>query len=116
MNNDFVSYVNISASVSSTWHYTTGIFATLCLLCGSISNGLVIFVFVRYNTLHLHFIKLCKYLCNNRNSNLRQPRNFLLINLAVTDLGLILTNNILHTIASFNKQWLFGTKGSFVKI
>jgi hypothetical protein len=47
----------------------------------------------------------------NRNPSLRQARNFLLINLAITDLGLLVTNNSLHAVASFNKQWPFGQKG-----
>ncbi|CAF1266919.1 unnamed protein product [Adineta ricciae] len=92
LNNDLFSYLNMSASVSATWHNATGIFASLCLICGAISNALVIYVFLR-------------------SSSLRQPRNFLLINLAVADLGLLLTNNILHAIASFNKQWPFGKIG-----
>ncbi|UJR36479.1 hypothetical protein I4U23_029202 [Adineta vaga] len=92
MNSNSPSHINMSASVSAVWYYTTGIYSTLCLLCGSMFNGLVIFVFLR-------------------SSRLRQPRNFLLINLAVTDIGLLVTNNTLHAIASFNKHWSFGQIG-----
>ena len=49
-----------------------------------------------------------------RNKKLRRPRNFFLINLAIVDLGLLLTNNSMHTIASFNKQWPFGQTGEVV--
>ncbi|CAF0780385.1 unnamed protein product [Adineta ricciae] len=65
--------LNTNASVSDIWYYGTGLFSLLCLLCGSLSNGLVLYVFIR-------------------NSSLRQPRNLFLINLAVTDLGLLLTS------------------------
>ena len=58
-------------------------------------------------------MKLSACFCANRNSSLRQPRNLFLINLAVTDFGLLLTNNVLHTVASFNKQWPFGKKGNY---
>lgn len=48
------------------------------------------------------------------NEQLRRPRNFFLINLALADLGLLLTNNSMHTIASFKKQWIFGKIGKLV--
>jgi hypothetical protein len=34
-----------------------------------------------------------------------------LINLAITDVGLLLTNNSMHAISSFKKQWIFGQAG-----
>ncbi|UJR36472.1 hypothetical protein I4U23_029196 [Adineta vaga] len=92
MNLDLIVSTNMSTSVSVIWHYGIGVVSLLCLLCGSLTNCLVIFVFVR-------------------NSRLRQPSNFLLINLAVTDLGLLVTNNTLHVIASFNEYWPFGQIG-----
>jgi len=36
------------------------------------------------------------------------------MNLAVADLGLLLTNNTFHVIASFNKQWPFGQTGKLI--
>lgn len=47
-----------------------------------------------------------------RNDALRRPRNYFLINLAVTDIGLLLTNNSMHVIASFRKGWVFGQRGN----
>ncbi len=61
--------------------------------------------------------KTLNFSCNKilyRNKSLRRPRNFFLINLAVTDLGLLLTNNTMHIIASFNKQWPFGQIGKLI--
>ncbi|CAF1267038.1 unnamed protein product [Adineta ricciae] len=72
-NDNPLAPLNMNASVSDIWYYGTGLFSLLCLLCGSLSNGLVLYVFIR-------------------NSSLRQPRNLFLINLAVTDLGLLLTS------------------------
>ncbi|CAF1110378.1 unnamed protein product [Adineta steineri] len=92
MNINSPFYIHTNASVSAVWHYATGVYSLLCLLCGTLSNGLVILVFIR-------------------NTVLQQPKNFLLINLALTDLGLILTNTSLHSIASFNKNWPFGQQG-----
>ena len=46
-----------------------------------------------------------------RNNALRKPRNYFLINLAITDLGLLLTNNSLHVISSFKQRWIFGQAG-----
>ena len=46
-----------------------------------------------------------------RHDALQRPRNYFLINLAVTDLGLLLTNNTMHIISSFRKQWIFGQWG-----
>ena len=40
-------YANESAAVPAIWHYGSGTFALLCLIIGMISNGLVIFVFVK---------------------------------------------------------------------
>jgi hypothetical protein len=33
------------------------------------------------------------------------------MNLAITDLGLLLTNNSMHVISSFKKKWIFGQAG-----
>ena len=49
----------------------------------------------------------------SRNVNVRRPRNYLLINLAVTDLGLLITNNTFHIIASYNQRWPFGNLGRY---
>lgn len=46
-----------------------------------------------------------------RNDVLQKPRNYFLINLAITDLGLLLTNNSMHVISSFKRQWIFGQAG-----
>lgn len=37
-----------------------------------------------------------------------------MFNLALTDLGLLLTNNVPHVIASFKKQWIFGQAGKVI--
>ena len=47
MNIDRSPFANQTASVPPLWHYATGTFSLLCLLCGLCSNGLVIFVFLR---------------------------------------------------------------------
>lgn len=46
-----------------------------------------------------------------RNDVLQKPRNYFLINLAITDLGLLLTNSSLHAISSFKRRWIFGQAG-----
>lgn len=46
-----------------------------------------------------------------RNDALQRPRNYFLINLAVTDIGLLLTNNSMHVVSSFRKHWVFGQRG-----
>ncbi|CAF2766029.1 unnamed protein product [Rotaria sp. Silwood2] len=79
-------YANDTEYIPSVWHYGAGIFSLLCLIFGIISNGLVIFVFIK-------------------------PRNYFLINLAITDFGLLLTNNSMHVISSFKKRWIFGQIG-----
>ena len=55
--------------------------------------------------IHLNYIEIQIY---------EDQRNFLLINLAITDLGLLLSNNTPHIIASFNKQWPFGQRGKLI--
>jgi hypothetical protein len=40
-------YANETAAVSAAWHYGSGVFSLLCLIFGVISNGLVIFVFIK---------------------------------------------------------------------
>jgi hypothetical protein len=47
-----------------------------------------------------------------RNDGLQRPRNYYLINLAITDLGLLLTNNSMHVISSFKKRWIFKQAGT----
>ena len=47
----------------------------------------------------------------SRNDVLQRPRNYYLINLAITDLGLLLTNNSMHVISSFKKRWIFEQAG-----
>ncbi|CAF3759802.1 unnamed protein product [Rotaria sp. Silwood1] len=92
MSIDYSAFLNVSASVPAIWHYSTGLVSLLCLLCGLLSNGFLIFIFIR-------------------DPNLRRPRNYFIINLAITDLGLLISNNVLHVIASFKKQWIFGQIG-----
>ncbi|CAF2399503.1 unnamed protein product [Rotaria sp. Silwood2] len=89
---DYSLFMNISASVPAIWHYATGSFSLLCLLFGLLSNGFLIFIFIR-------------------DPNLRRPRNYFIVNLAITDLGLLISNNGLHVIASFKKEWIFGQIG-----
>ncbi|CAF0957461.1 unnamed protein product [Adineta ricciae] len=92
MNVDRFWYSNQTVAVPAVWHYVSGVISLACLLFGMISNGLVIFVFFR-------------------NNGLQRPRNYFLINLAITDLGLLLTNNSMHVISSFRKRWIFGQSG-----
>ncbi|CAF1307342.1 unnamed protein product [Adineta steineri] len=92
MNVDRFWYANQTAMVPAVWHYASGIVSLLCLIIGIVCNGLVILVFIK-------------------NEVLQRPRNYFLINLAITDLGLLLTNNSLHVISSFKTQWIFGQKG-----
>ncbi|CAF3590977.1 unnamed protein product [Rotaria socialis] len=85
-------YANETANIPAVWHYGSGVFSLVCLIFGIVSNGLVIFVFIR-------------------NSVLQRPRNYFLINLAIVDFGLLLTSNSMHVISSFKKQWIFGQIG-----
>jgi hypothetical protein len=47
MNILYFRHDNMTALVPVIWHYVTGTFAFLCLLCGLLLNGLVMFVFIR---------------------------------------------------------------------
>lgn len=47
MNIDHFLFANETKLIPPVWHYATGTFSLLCLLCGLLSNGLVIFVFIR---------------------------------------------------------------------
>ncbi|CAF1086551.1 unnamed protein product [Rotaria sp. Silwood1] len=85
-------YANDTEHIPIIWHYSAGIFSLLCLIFGIVSNGLVIFVFIRNNVL-------------------QRPRNYFLINLAITDFSLLLTNNSMHVISSFKTKWIFGQIG-----
>ncbi|CAF1578125.1 unnamed protein product [Rotaria sordida] len=85
-------FVNETENIPAVWHYCAGIFSLLCLIFGIVANGLVIFVFIK-------------------NDVLQRPRNYFLINLAITDFGLLVTNNSMHVISSFNKKWIFGQIG-----
>lgn len=48
-----------------------------------------------------------------RNSSLRRPKNYFIINLAMCDIGLLLSNNSMHVIASFKTEWPFGQLGEW---
>lgn len=106
-------FVNETLFVSAKWHYASGTIAALCLIFGLISNGTVLLIFFRFGKKQKLILFSENFFFSFRNSALRRPKNYFLINLALTDLGLLLTDNTMHIIASFQRRWPFGDRGSF---
>lgn len=73
-------------------HYTIGVVILAVGITGLLGNFLVIYAF-----------------CRSR--SLRTPSNIFIINLAVTDLLMCLTQTPIFFINSMHKHWIFGKKG-----
>ncbi|XP_044033852.1 melanopsin-A-like isoform X2 [Siniperca chuatsi] len=73
-------------------HYTIGVVILAVGITGMLGNFLVIYAF-----------------CRSR--SLRTPSNIFIINLAVTDLLMCLTQTPIFFITSMHKRWIFGKKG-----
>ncbi|CAN9509034.1 unnamed protein product [Ophioblennius macclurei] len=73
-------------------HYTIGVVILAVGITGMLGNFLVIYAF-----------------CRSR--SLRTPSNIFIINLAVTDFLMCLTQTPIFFITSMHKQWIFGKKG-----
>ncbi|XP_028331800.1 melanopsin-A-like [Gouania willdenowi] len=73
-------------------HYTIGVVILCVGITGMLGNILVIYAF-----------------CRSR--SLRTPSNIFIINLAVTDLLMCLTQTPIFFITSMHKHWIFGKKG-----
>ncbi|KAJ3607473.1 hypothetical protein NHX12_024524 [Muraenolepis orangiensis] len=73
-------------------HYTIGIVILVVGITGMLGNFLVIYVF-----------------CRSR--SLRTPANMFIINLAVTDLLMCVTQTPIFFTTSMHKRWIFGEKG-----
>ena len=111
MDTNRIWYGNMTAPIPAKWHYATGTFALVCLFCGLISNGCVIVMFLRWvRRAHWDILGQRHF---PRNSSLRRPKNYFIINLAICDIGLLLTNNSMHVIASYKTEWPFGQLGQW---
>uniref|UniRef100_A0A4W6ENG1 Opsin 4 n=1 Tax=Lates calcarifer TaxID=8187 RepID=A0A4W6ENG1_LATCA len=73
-------------------HYTIGVVILVVGITGMLGNFLVIYAF-----------------CRSR--SLRTPSNIFIINLAVTDFLMCLTQTPIFFITSMHKRWIFGKKG-----
>ncbi|XP_061787954.1 melanopsin-A-like [Nerophis lumbriciformis] len=73
-------------------HYTIGVVILAVGITGILGNFLVIYVF-----------------CRSR--SLRTPSNIFIINLAVTDFFMCVTQTPVFFITSMHKRWIFGVKG-----
>ncbi|XP_023287033.1 melanopsin-A-like isoform X1 [Seriola lalandi dorsalis] len=73
-------------------HYTIGVVILAVGITGMLGNFLVIYAF-----------------CRSR--SLRTPSNIFIINLAVTDFLMCLTQTPIFFITSMHKRWIFGKKG-----
>uniref|UniRef100_A0A8C6M4Y7 Opsin 4b n=1 Tax=Nothobranchius furzeri TaxID=105023 RepID=A0A8C6M4Y7_NOTFU len=73
-------------------HYTIGVVILAVGITGMLGNFLVIYAF-------------------SRSRSLRTPSNVFIINLAVTDFLMCLTQTPIFFITSMHKQWIFGKKG-----
>uniref|UniRef100_A0A3Q1IIM4 G-protein coupled receptors family 1 profile domain-containing protein n=1 Tax=Anabas testudineus TaxID=64144 RepID=A0A3Q1IIM4_ANATE len=73
-------------------HYTIGVVIMAVGITGMLGNFLVIYAF-----------------CRSR--SLRTPSNIFIINLAVTDFLMCLTQTPVFFITSMHKRWIFGNKG-----
>nr|XP_057918747.1 uncharacterized protein LOC131110066 isoform X5 [Doryrhamphus excisus] len=73
-------------------HYTIGVVILVVGITGILGNFLVIYAF-----------------CRSR--SLRTPSNIFIINLAITDFFMCLTQTPTFFIASMHKRWIFGKKG-----
>uniref|UniRef100_A0A3B5LCY6 Opsin 4b n=1 Tax=Xiphophorus couchianus TaxID=32473 RepID=A0A3B5LCY6_9TELE len=82
------STVNVPAHA----HYTIGVVILAVGITGMLGNFLVIYAF-----------------CRSR--SLRTPSNIFIINLAVTDFLMCLTQTPIFFITSMHKHWIFGKKG-----
>ena len=101
---------NMTISIPAKWHYASGTFALLCLVCGLISNISVIVMFLQW--VRRSHTDICLRDILSRNSILRRPKNYFIINLAICDIGLLLTNNSMHVIASYKTEWPFRQLGN----
>ncbi|XP_050161498.1 melanopsin [Myiozetetes cayanensis] len=73
-------------------HYTIGIVILIVGITGTLGNSLVFYAF-----------------CRTR--SLRTPSNMLIINLAISDLLMSITQSPVFFINSLHKRWIFGEKG-----
>uniref|UniRef100_A0A3B3BPU8 Opsin 4b n=1 Tax=Oryzias melastigma TaxID=30732 RepID=A0A3B3BPU8_ORYME len=73
-------------------HYTIGVVILAVGITGMVGNFLVIYAF-------------------SRSRSLRTPSNIFIINLAVTDFLMCLTQTPIFFITSMHKHWIFGKKG-----
>ncbi|RVE59795.1 hypothetical protein OJAV_G00192060 [Oryzias javanicus] len=73
-------------------HYTIGVVILAVGITGMLGNFLVIYAF-------------------SRSRSLRTPSNIFIINLAVTDFLMCLTQTPIFFITSMHKHWIFGKKG-----
>ncbi|XP_056252043.1 melanopsin-A-like [Seriola aureovittata] len=74
-------------------HYTIGSVILAIGITGMVGNFLVIYAF-------------------SRSRSLRTPANMFIINLAITDLLMCVTQTPIFFTTSMNKRWIFGEKGS----
>ncbi|MEQ2201581.1 Melanopsin-A [Xenoophorus captivus] len=88
----FCCYVFPTVNVPDHAHYTIGVVILAVGITGMLGNFLVIYAF-------------------SRSRSLRTPSNIFIINLAVTDFLMCVTQAPIFFITSMHKHWIFGKKG-----
>ncbi|XP_026171325.1 melanopsin-A-like [Mastacembelus armatus] len=88
----FSSHPFPTVDVPDHAHYTIGVIILAVGITGIVGNSLVIYAF-----------------CRSR--SLRTPSNIFIINLAITDFFMCLTQTPIFFITSMHKRWIFGKKG-----
>ncbi|XP_014890091.1 melanopsin-A-like [Poecilia latipinna] len=86
------AHVFPTVNVPAHAHYTIGVVILAVGITGMLGNFLVIYAF-------------------SRSRSLRTPSNIFIINLAVTDFLMCLTQTPIFFITSMHKHWIFGKKG-----
>ena len=80
---------------------------------GIISNIIVIVFYLKWDNIVKKFHIIFKYNFLLRLKSLRKPSNYFIINLALADLLLLLSNVPMCFVSSLKNKWIFGQIGIF---
>ncbi|XP_075466677.1 melanopsin isoform X4 [Ascaphus truei] len=108
-------HVYPTADVPDHVHYTIGAVILAVGITGMLGNFLVMYAFSRYLHIpfYIHFKGIDhKLSCSaGRSRSLRTPANTFIINLALTDFLMCITQAPVFFTTSLHKRWVFGEKG-----
>lgn len=101
-------------------HYTIGSVILAIGITGLVGNFLVIYAFCRYSNVIINGFssttfwgqRSCEPCVCGRSRSLRSPANMFVINLAVADLLMCITQTPTFFITSLHKRWIFGERGN----